>query len=146
MAKPSKGIEPHRFTANYLDTVDALEEQVSQTGLTSAQAQSILSDLQQQSRAMVSENPFQIANRSGNLEQIKNEMRDRIDLDSATDSLTTFWSVPHLSQAGFPQEIAFFNDEVRPLVETNFFDALLSTVALSTCFGALICGLTCCLP
>ncbi len=48
-----KGIEPHRFTANYLDTVDDLERQVSQTGLTSAAAQEILLDLQQQSAAMI---------------------------------------------------------------------------------------------
>ncbi|HZG40681.1 MAG TPA: hypothetical protein VEZ50_18550, partial [Nodosilinea sp.] len=106
---------------NYLDTVDQLEQQVAQTGLVSPEARAILMDLQEQSAAMVAENPFQVTNRSGNLEQVKNKMRDRIDLDSATDSLTTFWSVPHLSQADFPQEIAFFNSEVRPLVETNFF-------------------------
>jgi hypothetical protein len=116
-----KGIEPHRFTANYLETVEVLEEQVAQTGLTSVQAQAILADLQGQSAAMIAENPFQIANRSGNLEQIKNKMRDRIGLESATDSFTTFWSYDHLSQAGFAQEMAFFKDEVQPLVETNFF-------------------------
>ncbi|MBW4463573.1 MAG: hypothetical protein KME47_25525 [Nodosilinea sp. WJT8-NPBG4] len=116
-----KGIEPHRFTANYLDTVDRLEEQVAQTGLNSIQAQSILSDLQQQSAAMISENPFQTANRSGNLEQIKNEMRDRIGLESATESMTEFWSVDHLSEAGFSAEMAFFRSDVQPLVETNFF-------------------------
>jgi hypothetical protein len=116
-----KGIEPHRFTANYLETVAKLEDQVAQTGLTSVQAQSILDDLQEQSAAMVAENPFQIANRSGNLEQIKNKMRDRIGLESATDSFTTFWSYDHLSKAGFSQEMAFFRGEVQPLVETNFF-------------------------
>lgn len=116
-----KGIEPHRFTAHYLATVDQLDEQVAQTGLMSPQAEAILANLQQQSTAMVTENPFQVANRSGNLELIKNKMRDRIKLDSATDSLTTFWSVPHLSKAGFSTEMAFFNGEIRPLVETNFF-------------------------
>lgn len=116
-----KGIEPHRFTANYLDTVALLEEQVAQTGLTSIQAQSILADLQDQSAAMIAENPFQIANRSGNLEQIKNKMRDRIGLESATDSFNTFWSYDHLSAAGFPAEMAFFKGEIQPLVETNFF-------------------------
>ena len=35
---PIKGIEPHRETENYLATVDALIEQVSQTGLRSPQA------------------------------------------------------------------------------------------------------------
>ncbi|HIK44646.1 MAG TPA: hypothetical protein IGR64_07120 [Leptolyngbyaceae cyanobacterium M65_K2018_010] len=119
-----KGIEPHRFTSHYLATVDQLEEQVSLTGLTSPQAQDILVDLQQQSAAMVAENPFQLANRSGNLERIKNEMRDRMDNESATDSFTEFWSYDHLSQAGFPGEIAFFNQDIRPLVETNFFRRL----------------------
>ncbi|MEA5448927.1 hypothetical protein VB780_10135 [Leptolyngbya sp. CCNP1308] len=116
-----KGIEPHRFTTNYLETVEQLEEQVAETGLISTAAQSILVDLQQQSAAMVAENPFQLANRSGNLEQIKNKMRDRIGLESATDSLTEFWSYDHLSEAGFSTEMAFFSSEVQPLVETNFF-------------------------
>ncbi|QQE67172.1 hypothetical protein GFS31_38840 [Leptolyngbya sp. BL0902] len=119
-----KGIEPHRFTTHYLDTVAKLEQQVALTGLTSPQAQEILADLQQQSAAMVAENPFQLANRSGTLEQIKNDMRDRIGLESATESFTTFWSYEHLSEAGFPQEIAFFHSEVRPRIETNFFRSL----------------------
>jgi hypothetical protein len=116
-----KGIEPHRFTTNYLDTVDELEQQVSQTGLTSAAAQEILLDLQQQSAAMINENPFQVANRSGNLERIKNSLRDRMDNESATDSFVEFWDFDHLNQAGFPSEIAFFNGEIRPLMNTSFF-------------------------
>lgn len=119
-----KGIEPHRFTTHYLETVANLEQQVALTGLTSLQAQEILVDLQQQSAAMVAENPFQLANRSGTLEQIKNQMRDRMGLESATESLVAFWSYDHLSEAGFPQEIAFFHSEVRPRMETNFFRGL----------------------
>lgn len=119
-----KGIEPHRFTTHYLDTVDDLEQQVALTGLTSPEAQEILMELQQQSAAMIAENPFQLANRSGTLEQIKNDMRDRIGLESATESFTTFWSYEHLSTAGFPQEMAFFNGEMRPRIQTNFFRSL----------------------
>ncbi len=116
-----KGIEPHRFTVNYLDTVDQLQEQVAQTGLVSDEAQKILAELQTQSTEMVTENPFQIANKSGNLERIKNQMRDRMGIESATDSFTEFWSYEHLSQAGFAQEMAFFNNNIRPVIETNFF-------------------------
>jgi hypothetical protein len=119
-----KGIEPHRFTAHYLDTVERLEQQVALTGLTSPKAQEILEDLQQQSAAMVAENPFQLANRSGNLEQIKNHLRDRMGLESATDSFIGFWDYEYLSRAGFRQEMTFFNDDVRPLIETNFFRRL----------------------
>jgi hypothetical protein len=116
-----KGIEPHRFTANYLATVDDLERQVSETGVTSPAAQAILADLQQQSAAMISENPFQLANRSGNLERAKNSLRDRMGNESATQSFIEFWSVDHLTTAGFPGEIAFFNRDIRPLINTNFF-------------------------
>ncbi|MEB3313526.1 MAG: hypothetical protein VKL98_05215 [Cyanobacteriota bacterium] len=116
-----KGIEPHRLTRHYLDTVDQLQDQVAQTGLTSAAAQAILIDLQQQSAAMIAENPFQLANKSGNLERIKINLRDRLGLESATDAFTQFWSYDHLSTAGFGQEMAFFNTRVRPLIETNFF-------------------------
>ena len=119
-----KGIEPHRFTTHYLATVAELEQQVALTGLTSPEAQDILADLQQQSAAMVAENPFQLANRSGALEQIKNDMRDRMGLDSATESFTTFWSYTHLRTAGFPQEMAFFHSEIQPRIETNFFRRL----------------------
>lgn len=116
-----KGVEPYRFTTNYLATVDQLEEQVAQTGLASVQAQFILADLQQQSAAMITENPFQIANRSGNLEQIKNEMRDRIGVESATAAFAEFWSADYLSAAGFASEMSFFSREIQPLIETNFF-------------------------
>lgn len=129
-----KGTEPHRVTTHYLDTVANLEQQVALTGLTSPQAQAILADLQQQSATMVAENPFQLASRSGNLEQIKNEMRDRMGLESATDSFTAFWSYDHLSTAGFPQEIDFFNGEVRPLVETNFFRRIAVHGGFVDCF------------
>ncbi|XGB43094.1 MAG: hypothetical protein LVS60_04660 [Nodosilinea sp. LVE1205-7] len=116
-----KGIEPHRSTSHYLETVDQLQNQVAQTGLTSQAAQTILLDLQQQSAAMIAENPFELANKSGTLERIKMGLRDHMGLGSATDSFTQFWSYSHLTQAGFTGEITFFNRKVRPLMETNFF-------------------------
>lgn len=116
-----KGIEPHRFTTRYLDTVDQLETQVALGGLASPEAQTLLSDLQQQSSTMVDENPFQIANKSGTLELIKNKMRTRVGFESAKDAFTEFWSKSYLSQTGYAQEISFFNNEIRPLIETNYF-------------------------
>ena len=116
-----KGIEPERATVNYLETVEKLEEQVAQTGLQSIQAATLLSDLQQQSISMVDENPFEIANKSGTLERIKNDIRDRIGVDSSKQALTTFWSEDYLTQAGWTQEIGFFNADIEPLLETNYF-------------------------
>jgi hypothetical protein len=116
-----KGIEPERATVAYLETVDKLEEQVAQTGLTSIQAETLLADLREQSQALIDENPFQIADKSGTLERIKNHMRDRTRRDSARQAFQEFWSVGYLTQEGWSQEIRYFNEDVIPLMETNYF-------------------------
>lgn len=129
-----KGIEPERATENYLDTVAALNQQVAQTGLQSDQAQARLTELQELSVAMIDENPFEIANKSGTLERIKNLMRDRIGVDSAKTAFRTFWSQGYLSSVSpanqstaaasvsfFEQELNFFQAELEPLMETNYF-------------------------
>ncbi|ASC69840.1 hypothetical protein XM38_007700 [Halomicronema hongdechloris C2206] len=116
-----KGIQPERSTVTYLETVDRLEEQVAQTGLQSRQATILLNQLQQQSIELIDENPFQVANKSGTLERIKNMMRDRIGTDSAKVAFRTFWSQDHLSQNPWSEEIDFFNDDIKPLMQTNYF-------------------------
>lgn len=116
-----KGIEPHRETTAYLDMVDELQAQVAQTGLQSAQAQVILEDLRRQSIAIVNTDPFQGVNKSGTLERIKEELREEVDIDSAQDAFETFWTVDYLTAAGWPRSIEFFNEEVRPKIETNYF-------------------------
>ena len=116
-----KGIQPERVTVKYLTTVENLEEQVAQSGLQSIQAETLLTALQDQSEAIIDENPFEVANKSGTLERIKNEMRDRLGVESAKQAFRTFWSVDYLTQEGWSQEIAYFNNEIRPLMETNYF-------------------------
>lgn len=116
-----KGIEPERTTVNYLETIDLLEEQVAQTGLQSTAAQSLLADVRNQSAAIIDENPFQIADKSGTLERIKNEIRDRIGVDSSKAAFNEFWSEDYLTEQGWTQEITYFNEELVPLFETNYF-------------------------
>ncbi|HEY9852288.1 MAG TPA: hypothetical protein V6D28_22640 [Leptolyngbyaceae cyanobacterium] len=118
---PVKGIEPHRETQQYLNTVTALEEQVAQTGLQSTEVIKILERLDRLSSEMIDTNPFQIANKSGSLEKIKNRMREHIGLDSARQSFQTFWSQEYLSRNGWQKEMLFFNRQVRPLIETNYY-------------------------
>ncbi|NJN19946.1 MAG: hypothetical protein HC812_00450 [Leptolyngbya sp. RL_3_1] len=116
-----KGIEPERATVTYLETVDKLKEQVAQTGLTSIQAETLLADLREQSQALVDENPFQIAGKSGTLERIKNQMRDRTRRDSSKQAFQEFWSVGYLTQQGWSQEIRYFDEYIIPLMATNYF-------------------------
>jgi len=124
---PIKGIEPHRDTSDYLKTVNALKEQVSQTGLQSPQAETLLQELRRQSVEMIQTNPFALANKSGTLEQIKNRMRDRIykksykGKKSASIAFTIFWSRAHLSAYGWQPESKFFDKRIQPLIETNYY-------------------------
>ncbi|WP_208096331.1 hypothetical protein [Nostoc sp. 106C] len=118
---PIKGIEAHRETNNYLKTVDALEEQVSQTGLKSPQVQTKLEDIRQLSAEMIDSNPFAAVGKSGTLEKIKNRMRDRAHQESAKQAFRIFWSQAYLSQKGWNQEINFFNQKIRPLISTNYY-------------------------
>ena len=116
-----KGLEPHSVTTYYLETVDRLEERVSQAGLTSSEAQAILADLQAQSVDIVDEAPFNVANKSGTLELIKLKIRDRTGKESSTEAFNEFWSRSYLTRAGYAPELRFFNDDIQPLVKTNYY-------------------------
>lgn len=118
---PIKGIEKHRETQQYLDKISALEEQVSQTGLTSPQVNQQLEEIRRLSNEMIDGNPFAAVGKSGTLERIKNRMRDRINNNSAKQSFATFWSQPYLIKRGWIQEINFFNKNIRPLIATNYY-------------------------
>lgn len=113
-----KGIEPHRDTTAYLARVDSLKALGSTD---SPQARALLLSLRSRSHQMITENPFAAAGKSGTLERIKWRMRDHMRVDSSRDAFEQFWSRDHLQQAGFDQELAFFDQQIRPLMETNFF-------------------------
>ncbi|BAY16680.1 hypothetical protein NIES21_25100 [Anabaenopsis circularis NIES-21] len=118
---PIKGIAAHRETQSYLKALDALKEQVSQTGLTSPQAKAKLDELSRLSVEMIDSNPFAGVGKSGTLEKIKNRMRDRIGKDSAKQSFATFWSQAYLSEKGWNQEFTFFNQKISPLIASNYY-------------------------
>ncbi|HEY9702517.1 MAG TPA: hypothetical protein V6C58_08730, partial [Allocoleopsis sp.] len=122
-----KGIEPHRDTQDYLNLVKTLENKVAQSGLKSPEVQQILIDLGDSSKDMIEKNPFQVANKTGTLETIKRRIRQQIkkrtgkNVDSSRASFQIFWSESYLSQYGWTEEIKFFNQKIKPLIETNYF-------------------------
>lgn len=124
---PIKGIEPYRDTQQYLERVNALEEQIKETRLPrvrSPQVEAILQDLRTRSVEIVDTNPFQVANKTGTLEKIKNRMREHVFNSrdaSAKDSFTQFWSQDYLTTRDVEKELSFFDGEIRPLFETNFY-------------------------
>lgn len=121
---PIKGIEPHRDTQRYLAVVTQLQDQVEQTGLDSPEIEPILTQLRSLSGEMVDTDPFQVANKSGALERIKNRMRDRMNQESSRQAFDQFWSQERLQAVGWRGEIGFFNREIRPLIERNYYRPL----------------------
>ncbi len=118
---PVKGIEPNRETVTYLQTVDRLKTEVADKGIRSPQAAATLAELRLLSEEMIDANPFALANKTGTLERIKNRMRSRLGLNSAKQSFTQFWSEEYLTKAGFFSEMTFFDEQIRRLIETNYF-------------------------
>ena len=120
---PIKGIKPHRETEKYLNEVNALQFQVTQTHLQSPQVEQILQELRKLSNEMIQDNPFAVANKSGSLEKIKNQIRDSVGIASAHKAFDVFWSQEYLA-TGWQQEINFFNTHVRPVMQTNYYRAI----------------------
>jgi hypothetical protein len=119
-----KGVEPHRETERYLNAVEQLKLTVKQTGLDSSATQSWLQQLDDLSVSMIQNNPFQVAGKTGNLEQIKNDVRDRVQNQSAKGAFATFWSQAYLTKAGWEREIAFYDGQIKPLLVTNYYRKL----------------------
>ena len=119
-----KGVEPNRETERYLNAVEQLKFTVKQTGLASAQTQSWLQELDSLSVSMIQNNPFQVAGKTGNLEKIKNEVRDRVQNQSAKGAFQTFWSQSYLTKAGWNKEIQFYEQKIKPLIVTNYYRRL----------------------
>jgi hypothetical protein len=124
---PIKGIEPYRDTQQYLQRVDDLERRIRETGrqvVRSPQVEVILQDLRRRSTEIVDTNPFQAANKTGTLEKIKNRMREHVFNSkdaSAKESFRTFWSQDYLATKDLDQGLGFFNREIRPLFEINYY-------------------------
>jgi hypothetical protein len=118
---PIKGIEPHRETAQYLATVDRLKKQTQAQGWQSAAVTAIVQDLGAQSTRMIETNPFQLVGKTGALEKIKNRMRVHMRQESARGAFQAFWNVERLQQTGAERELAYFDRQIRPLIDINYF-------------------------
>lgn len=117
-----KGIVPYRDTAQYLAQVDRLKRELVASPLDAPPVEAILADLRRRSVEIIDTNPFELADKTGTLEQIKNRMRERISNpeDSAKQAFQEFWSSEYLRDRP-AQALPFFDEEIRPLIERNYY-------------------------
>ena len=117
-----KGIVPNRDTEEYLAKVAELEQEINANGAISPQANALLGDLRRRSIEIIQTDPFSEANKTGNLERIKSKMRSHLPnkANLAKTSFWRFWSSNNFASKA-AEELAFFNAEIKPLVETNYY-------------------------
>jgi hypothetical protein len=115
---PVKGIEPHRETTRYLELVTQLKTAIAQKGLTAPDTEALLTQVRDRSTAMIVDNPFQAANKSGSLEKIKNSLRKRLRQDSSREAFRAFWTTEHLQRR---DSWRFFERQIQPLIATNYY-------------------------
>lgn len=115
-----KKIEPHRTTETYVKSADETFALLKHDPASPATA-AALEGMRQQSLAMIQEDPFVRANLSGLFEKIKNRMREHMGHESARQSFREFWSAENLSAGHLGREEAFFNQEIRPLFDRNYY-------------------------
>ena len=117
-----KGIIPNRDTEEYLAKVEQLEQEILPSGVISPTANALLGDLRRRSIEIIQTDPFSEANKTGNLERIKNKMRSHLPNkdNSAKTSFWRFWS-PNYLEGKAAQELTFFATEIKPLIKTNYY-------------------------
>ncbi|MCB1172502.1 MAG: hypothetical protein KDK39_03000 [Leptospiraceae bacterium] len=118
---PIKGIKLHRTTRDYLKDVSALSTLLQDPGSTRKEVMTVLDRLQQQSVTIVDQNPFKLANKSGELERIKNRMREFTGNESSKGAFAEFWSNQEVQGYTLPERITWFDLHIAPLMQRNYF-------------------------
>lgn len=118
---PIRSIEANPDTTYYLNTVDSLKTEITQTGLESPASQKIFANLRQQSADILAENPFSVANKFGTFAKLKRRMEYQLNTLSAKDAFNQFWSEEYFAQVSPTEALSFFDRKMRPLLEVNYF-------------------------
>ncbi|MFM7549428.1 MAG: hypothetical protein ACKO7Z_08200 [Cyanobacteriota bacterium] len=124
---PIKGIEPHRETQAYLDAFAQLDRSLAALPRGAAPNPEQRRLLQRQvelTTAMINSNPFLASGGTGTLEKIKNRLRQRADDDSAQQAAAALLAPSQIAVRGWSRERRFWQQQVLPLVATNYWRSI----------------------
>ena len=119
-----KGIIPNRDTEEYLEKAEQLKQELNSNNndLDVAVVKNMFGDLRRRSIEIIQTDAFSEANKTGNLERIKNRMRSHLP-NRDNSAKTAFWQywTPANFQGKVEGELEFFAREIQPLFETNYY-------------------------
>jgi len=121
---PVKGIEPHRDTEQFRQSWRELDLELQRHPPTAPASVRLLQRQVDLTQRMIEENPFLAANKTGTLEKIKNRLRLRAESDSARDAAARLLDPARLQRLGWDQERRYWQQELLPLVATNYWRSI----------------------
>ncbi|MEK7433865.1 MAG: hypothetical protein AABZ74_12080 [Cyanobacteriota bacterium] len=130
-----KGMEPHDFTKDYLEKADVFFNESYRLGsetdpnLTPSYVYTLdqkkVDELINLSFKMIDEDPFKPANKSGELEVIKERIKDYMKVDIKDKSMRpskkgfqAFWN---MNKDNIKERKEFFYSELEPIIKTNYW-------------------------
>ena len=120
---PLKGIRPHRETQAYLDGFKRLD-QALQTDSSLESTITLLKQQQKLTENLISSQRLLSSSNASALDQLKNRLRARTGLNSAQQSADLLLSEGHINQSGWNRERQFWNQQILPLVEINYWRSI----------------------
>lgn len=126
---PVKGIEPEPLTTEALALVDRLTEQMA-AAAPPVDLEMTLAEIRTLAVTIVEDNPFERSGLSRSLVRVLNEMQLYLQGEpggmavmqgmTGEEGLQYFWSLQPVPER-LPGRVQFFQNEVAPLMEVNFY-------------------------
>jgi hypothetical protein len=111
-----KGIHPHPETQRYLAKVAALEVQLAQSEVLEVEA--ALTELRSYSDRLIQDHPFPD---NGTLATIQQNLQSRTAAETSFVAFDRFWSQDYLAENDWQAELAFWNQQIQPLMAANYY-------------------------
>mgnify|MGYP001490711454 FL=1 len=123
---PLKGIEPHSDTKTFRNGYRELDQALlkEKGGALTATTLELLSRQADLTEQLIQSNPFVSSGNAGTLEKLKNSIRRRTGLESALEGAALLLSAQHLQTTTWSSERLFWNEQILPLVEANYWRSL----------------------
>jgi hypothetical protein len=118
---PVKGIVNHPQTEAYQAQVDALTQQLAAPVPQPLQIKTTLSDLRNLSQQLMTQPSFTSPYGNDALATIQQTLQERTGQRSAQVAFDQFWNADYLEQRGWQSELAFWNGQIRPFFEANYY-------------------------
>ncbi|MEP0922767.1 hypothetical protein [Leptolyngbya sp. ST-U4] len=116
---PVKGVEVHPETQYYQMQVDRLKGQFAEYELQSPQVEDSLQELRILSQQLTT--AFAAPRGEEVLATVQQNMRTRTGQPFTRDAFDQFWSSAYLEQQGWQQELAFWDAQIQPFFQTNYY-------------------------